>query len=362
MTPFCPLWQWKTVHYTLFHTLEEFGTFLNCTVDLCRFMFDESWCRLLWSGGYTGVRTAYFERLCFGNVQSIRFHLIVMLVFEYYAELLPNIKSISLLVFLSTPATVHTWTTIDPGSSFATLHHNGESAGLILPADVNPGLHQLVIRPRHGVRTLSSRLPLAVPLPIALTSDRNNAPWSASDLSSMASVSFCCRSCGAVLIPADQITHWKDLPSRNWADMMDFWHCHKPSHNVKVKPGESHKYSTFGKGFVLDQGTGLVDRSFFLFLNQDCEAAKVCSRYFYTLLPLLWSTWVALSTTVNLQKSSLGNKKVPNCYPWHRYRWLRHRYNYPRSNPVNNPQTKVMNISSCCGIGGFAFKSDGSGC
>jgi len=345
-------------------TLLYFILWKNLALSLIAWWICVGSCSTSVGADYYGaeVTQAYFERLCFGNVQSIRFHLIVMLVFEYYAELLPNIKSISLLVFLSTPATVHTWTTIDPGSSFATLHHNGESAGLILPADVNPGLHQLVIRPRHGVRTLSSRLPLAVPLPIALTSDRNNAPWSASDLSSMASVSFCCRSCGAVLIPADQITHWKDLPSRNWADMMDFWHCHKPSHNVKVKPGESHKYSTFGKGFVLDPGTGLVDRSFFLFLNQDCEAAKVCSRYFYTLLPLLWSTWVALSITVNLQKSSLGNKKVPNCYPWHRYRWLRHRYNYPRSNPVNNPQTKVMNISSCCGIGGFAFKSDGSGC
>lgn len=21
---------------------------------------------------------------------------------------------------------------------------------------------------------------------------------------------------------------WKDLPSGNWAEMMDFWHCHKP--------------------------------------------------------------------------------------------------------------------------------------
>ncbi|KAF8254183.1 hypothetical protein K440DRAFT_592051 [Wilcoxina mikolae CBS 423.85] len=199
-----------------------------------------------------------------------------MLEFTFYAELLPNIQSINLLISLSSPTTAFTRTTIDPGSSSATLHHNGESASLILPAPVNPGLWQLVLKPTPGELNLSGRLPLVSSLPITYITRGNNAPWSATDLSSSTPISFDCRSCSAVLIPIGQITQWKNLPSANWVEMMDFWHCHKPMDNTKEKTqGSSQKRSLFEKGLVVDQGIGFVELESFLVLDKDCKAAKI---------------------------------------------------------------------------------------
>ncbi|KAK9472524.1 HECT-like ubiquitin-conjugating enzyme-binding-domain-containing protein [Dipodascopsis tothii] len=38
-----------------------------------------------------------------------------------------------------------------------------------------------------------------------------------------------CAACGHELLAADA-RRALDLPSENWAEMMDFWHCHKPDH------------------------------------------------------------------------------------------------------------------------------------
>src|SRR5690606_18679017 len=61
----------------------------------------------------------------------------------------------------------------------------------------------------------------------------------------------------------------------NWAEMMDFWHCHKPHEKDGAKTG---KYANYGSGFEVDSGTGLVDRVGFLFTRHECEdAVQVCA-------------------------------------------------------------------------------------
>ncbi|RAK78706.1 HECT-type E3 ubiquitin transferase [Aspergillus fijiensis CBS 313.89] len=55
-------------------------------------------------------------------------------------------------------------------------------------------------------------------------------PWRAPDMRPGTRVR--CRRCESVVLdqPARSAEGWvwKDLPSGNWAEMMDFWHCHKP--------------------------------------------------------------------------------------------------------------------------------------
>lgn len=194
----------------------------------------------------------------------------------FYAELLPNIRSISLLVSLATPAGHSTHVALNPASASATLHHNANSTSLALPAPANPGPLQLIVKATPGSSALSCRLPLASASPPAPASD-NYAPWSAPSLSALSpsSVSFYCRGCGAEVIAPGCINTWKDLPSGNWADMMDFWHCHKPHDDGKKGADQEGvgKYAAFGKGFVVERGTGLVDRGHFLFSSRDCEGA-----------------------------------------------------------------------------------------
>ncbi|KAI5817129.1 ubiquitin-conjugating enzyme E2-binding protein [Pyronema omphalodes] len=197
----------------------------------------------------------------------------------FYAELLPNIKSISLLISLPTPANASTRATVDPGSTTAVLYHHGETTPLILPAQANPGPRQLVLTTTLGEKTLSSRLPLAAPSTTASYDNENYAPWSALQLSSKESVSYCCRACKAVVLPSGRIQKWKNLPSGNWADMMDFWHCHKPHDHDKEKANKESngggRYSTFGQGFAVEQGVGLVDRGYFLFSSKDCDSVQI---------------------------------------------------------------------------------------
>ncbi|KAA8894131.1 ubiquitin-conjugating enzyme E2-binding protein [Sphaerosporella brunnea] len=193
----------------------------------------------------------------------------------FYAELLPNIRSISLLISLDTPAAASTRVTVNPGASSASLHHHGESINLPLPAAANLRPHQLMIPFAAGEKKLSCRLPLASESPARNNSRENYAPWSAPELMSKASVAFLCRECGVEILPSGRRTKWKDLPSGNWADMMDFWHCHKPHDDKKSADGEGSRYSVLGQGFVVEQGIGLVDRGYFLLAAKDCTNCRV---------------------------------------------------------------------------------------
>jgi hypothetical protein len=235
----------------------------------------------------------------------------------FYAELLPNIKSISLLISLPTSANASTRATVDPGSTTAVLYHNGETTPLILPAQANPGPRQLVLTTTLGEKTLSSRLPLAAPSTTASYDNENYAPWSALQLSSKESVSYCCRACKAVVLPSGRIQKWKNLPSGNWADMMDFWHCHKPHDHDKEKANKESKesngggrYSTFGQGFAVEQGVGLVDRGYFLFSSKDCDNVQVSH------LQLLLINDTCRSTPVSRPMFSCIPKFLVLCVCW----------------------------------------------
>jgi hypothetical protein len=52
---------------------------------------------------------------------------------------------------------------------------------------------------------------------------------SKNDSSITSTAHFQCKCCKSKLISLEIIATWKALPSETWAEMMDFWHCHKPS-------------------------------------------------------------------------------------------------------------------------------------
>jgi hypothetical protein len=248
----------------------------------------------------------------------------------FYAELLPNIRSISLLISLDDSATASTRIIVNPGASSVTLYHYGESIDLPLPTSSNPHLHQLLIPFADGERNLSCRLPLAESSPIKHGIRENYAPWSAPELMSKISISFACRACGAEILPSNRIDKWKDLPSGNWAEMMDFWHCHKPHEDEKAASGGDKKYAALGQGFVVEQGIALVDRGYFLLAAKDCMNC--------------WVSHCSLSLMITL--SFVFSAPIPPCsFLWKHYgqqegarppfvatHWLRHRYNCPKSN------------------------------
>jgi hypothetical protein len=192
---------------------------------------------------------------------------------DFYAELLSNIGSINLIILLTGYVTASTQLVVPPNASEARLHHEGEIHKLTLPANANPTPHELQIKFSPGQTNISCRLPLASPPNPPEIDNENYAPWSAPELLVKSPASFCCRECGSDIISNSRISQWKDLPSGNWAEMMDFWHCHKPQE--KGNQSNEGKYSVFNRGFAHETGTGLIGQDHFLVTREDCSGVQV---------------------------------------------------------------------------------------
>jgi len=198
-----------------------------------------------------------------------------------YAELLSNIRQVSVVATLPSPHDQSTTATVFDEGNRVGVRHGCYSAELTLPGTVAP-LHLLQIREDEQSRTLSWRLPLA---PTHLTSsavgqDQYAMAWSAADLKPGASVS--CRKCGSTTVSKGRIKAWKDLPSENWAEMMEFWHCHKPD----AEHGKDHDHLTtkgYGARSMIgaQPGVGFIDLTSFQFSEGDTTNTEV--RLFFPL-------------------------------------------------------------------------------
>ncbi|KAK1639204.1 ubiquitin-conjugating enzyme E2-binding protein [Colletotrichum phormii] len=214
-----------------------------------------------------------------------------------YAELLTNIRQLSIAVTLPSPAGGRTRALIAADGSTLHIHHAGTETYFPLPGRVlaQGGAPTALPTPPPSAssppasHTLSWRLPLA-DSPAAPRTGTSLAddpvPWTARDLLPGSAVA--CRRCAAVVVPGGKAGEWKDLPSENWAEMMDFWHCHKPSTDHEHEHGggdgqgqgkEDHEHLTrrgYGanSSIAAQPGVGMVDLTSFLFCEADCVGLK----------------------------------------------------------------------------------------
>lgn len=113
-------------------------------------------------------------------------------------------------------------------------------------------------------------------------------PWIASDMSSTTRIR--CRICGShflkdvnnVIDQGRLDWAWKDLPCGNWAEMMEFWHCHKPDpHQVESKveataalrtEDQNAQIKGYGASSRVEATPGdiLIDAATFLLAESDC--------------------------------------------------------------------------------------------
>lgn len=129
-----------------------------------------------------------------------------------------------------------------------------------------------------------------------LTDD--HVPWTAADMSS--STRIRCRACGTAFLNESILQEssvnealdtpqgwvWKDLPSGNWAEMMDFWHCHKPDPHEDDAKDEAtaalriEEQNAQVKGYGASSrveaipGNVLIDVATFLLAESDCTGLK----------------------------------------------------------------------------------------
>ncbi|KAK0127560.1 hypothetical protein ONS96_007094 [Cadophora gregata f. sp. sojae] len=201
-----------------------------------------------------------------------------------YAELLSNIRQISVIVALDAPCGPSTKAELSADGQDFILHHDGDTFTLNLPGQA---VRIQLQKPVLGNKELSWRIPIAGQTTRASIEDAksNEAPWSAKELSDDAE--FACRDCGVVILEKGTIKVWKDLPSENWAEMMEFWHCHKPdvpaeeANGLKEHGHVHHSQIAASKGygasskFIPSNGIGFIDLTSFLLTSNDCTNVEI---------------------------------------------------------------------------------------
>ncbi|KAI1244152.1 hypothetical protein MGN70_014022 [Eutypa lata] len=191
-----------------------------------------------------------------------------------YAELLSNIRQVSVGCSLQTPSNSSTKAVISPNGLRLAINHDGVEQFVQLPGQVNPIL-QLPI-PKIGANGLTWRLPLASTTASngRPSVEDQSIPWSASDLEP--GLAIRCRACKAVIVQSDVLTVWKDLPSENWAEMMEFWHCHKPNdHDNHDEENLAQKGYGANSRISAQPGVGFVDLASFLLSESDINDSVV---------------------------------------------------------------------------------------
>lgn len=199
-----------------------------------------------------------------------------------YAELLLHIRQVTVIATLPTVPNEKTRYEISSDRKLLLVTHNQEQCTLTLPfLAASNGVLKV---PSGEDRELSFRLPIAcenreIGAAESEIGRESTSIWPASALASTTQVA--CLSCKSVLVNGN-IYAWKDLPSEHWAEMMDFWHCHKP-HNKEDTLGqnESTKGYSASSRCTLTPGIGFVDDLHLRLANSDCTGLKV--RLFHRL-------------------------------------------------------------------------------
>ncbi|KJX94158.1 hypothetical protein TI39_contig4214g00019 [Zymoseptoria brevis] len=192
-----------------------------------------------------------------------------------YAEHLVNIRTLSIAASLDTETTKDTKAVLAPDGASLFLTHEGHTASIKLPVPVPSGHNKATF---HLPSAPTKQLSFRIQLDEKFRDDSKNGevnrvdgdivPWTAVSLTS--GIELCCKSCNAVLLARDKVRIWKDLPSENWAEMMDFWHCHRPD----VPKDYDHKIPLKGYSaesrLAIQAGVGMVDTVDFVFAADDC--------------------------------------------------------------------------------------------
>ncbi|KAJ5738384.1 hypothetical protein N7493_001539 [Penicillium malachiteum] len=229
-----------------------------------------------------------------------------------YSELLLNIRQVSLYLSYNKPSTL---VTLCPELqvlksrseiNFSLPEYFPHATRIIkLPARVSDATPQVFVlneplsttdRSEGQSHEYSFRMQIDPTDPVLMPKEQlidNHVPWTATDMS--ISTRIRCRACGSPFLSTstshniglhDQDSSlgwiWKDLPSGNWAEMMDFWHCHKPDPRDNDQSPEGRAVSKsdeqvaqakgYGAASHIKAVTGIIfiDVTSFILAASDC--------------------------------------------------------------------------------------------
>ncbi|KAM4059757.1 HECT-like ubiquitin-conjugating enzyme (E2)-binding domain-containing protein [Hirsutella rhossiliensis] len=216
-----------------------------------------------------------------------------------YAELLPNIRQVSVGAALPSPSDATTSAEVVDEGRRLRISHQGCYEVVDLPATVTTSAAPAV--PKAAGSELGWRLPVSTAEAGALRSapESQAVPWSSVDLKAGSPIS--CRGCGSGFVQRGQVKAWQDLPSENWAEMMEFWHCHKPhDHSSPEDEGLANRGYGANSTITARPGIGFVDITLFMLSESDCNNLLFSSS----------SSGASFSTSAQAMEDELSTKYV----------------------------------------------------
>lgn len=194
-----------------------------------------------------------------------------------YAELLSNIRQVSVVASLASASTPGTEAEVVDHGTAIRIRHGGRAETMTLPA---PALRSMALPiPTEPSNQLGWRVPISdrVPKTSAFSLENQAIPWAAADLKPSSPIE--CRECGHAIVLEGSMDSWKDLPSENWAEMMEFWHCHKPHDGAPTDTEHLTKRGYGANNTISAQpGVGLVDLTSFMMSESDCHGIIVSNE------------------------------------------------------------------------------------
>lgn len=189
-----------------------------------------------------------------------------------YAEILTQIRTLNLYASLQTEKREGTKVDVSTDKKVVTVTHDGETQRLYLPTQIHGDAS--VTFPLQKKTEISARVQIEDEHEWKCSiSNEIEAPWLAPDLAETTQIQ--CRHCKAEILASGRVFQWKDLPSENWAELMDIWFCHKPHDD------HSHEDAAEAKGFsskskiAITPGTGMTDLVSIVLHVEDCTNVKV---------------------------------------------------------------------------------------
>lgn len=204
-----------------------------------------------------------------------------------YAEVLTHIRQLTLHASLQSDRDESPEIDISSDKKVITVKHDGESSSLYLPTQILGTAN--VTFETHKRAELNARIQIEdLQEWKDIETAGIEAPWVASELTSCTAIR--CRSCEEVLLSSQSISAWKDLPSQDWADVMDLWYCHKPHEGddtTEQKDAAKAKGTSATSRLISQQGTGMVDLTSFVLNPDDCANIKV-GKYHVRVIIVFW--------------------------------------------------------------------------
>ncbi|CEJ85793.1 hypothetical protein VHEMI03917 [[Torrubiella] hemipterigena] len=193
-----------------------------------------------------------------------------------YAELLTNLRQVTVKAVLPSVADSSTEAKVVGGGKTLVVKHGEQVQELQLPARITADGPLPVSRGQS--KDLTWRIPIARDELQGghFVAEQQPLPWTAVDLVAGSHIS--CRACNTEIVANGSIKEWKDLPSEGWAEMMEFWHCHKPvdhDHAHDHAADEEHltKRGYGANSAILSRpGTGFIDLMSFMLSGTDCKS------------------------------------------------------------------------------------------